>query len=249
MDGFRKLGEQELHCLKQMRNCFWTELCSMPEGTLGTNKSNGKTYLRWWKKGRYAKNISMKKPEDIELARALRRKRFLKEVISVIDNNIGLLEELLAKYIEFDPKGISDKLSKAYQIPPGKEKEVLPGFHPHSADAAEYRSKSEEIIALVLQSNGYRFMYECEIVANQRVYKPDFTIMDPRTNQLVYFEHFGQPDQPGYYEKMVRKLIDYWYEGIRIGKNLIVTFETKNEPLTTAQVQMALDQFFGTISK
>jgi monofunctional chorismate mutase len=141
------------------------------------------------------------------------------------------------------------KLSKAYQIPPGKEKEVLPGFHPHSADAAEYRSKSEEIIALVLQSNGYRFMYECEIVANQRVYKPDFTIMDPRTNQLVYFEHFGRPDQPGYYEKMVRKLIDYWYEGIRIGKNLIVTFETEKEPLTTAQVQMALDQFFGTISK
>jgi hypothetical protein len=65
----------------------------------------------------------------------------------------------------------------------------------------------------------------------------------------VYFEHFGRPDQPGYYEKMVRKLIDYWYEGIRIGKNLIVTFETEKEPLTTAQVQMALDQFFGTISK
>ena len=70
----------------------------------------------------------MKKPEDIELARALRRKRFLKEVINVIDNNIGLLEDLLTKYIEFDPKGISDKLSKAYQIPPGKEKEVLRDF-------------------------------------------------------------------------------------------------------------------------
>ena len=247
MDGFKKLGAQEALALKKMKRRFLTELGKMPEGTLGTNNSNGKTYLRWWKRGTKPKNLSMKKPEDVELAAVLRRKRFLKEMIAVIENNIAVLEEFLPNYTEIDPKGISDRLSKAYKLVPGEENEVAQGFAPHLATEAEYKSKSEEIIALVLESNGFEFQYECEIIANRIIYKPDFTIRVPGTNEIVYFEHLGLMDREGYYERTVKKLIDYWHEGIRIGKNLIVTFETEEEPLTAAQVQMVLDQFFGTI--
>ena len=246
MDGFKKLGEQELITLKKMRRRFLAELAKIPEGTLGTNNSNGKTYLRWWKKGKKPKHLSRKRPEDMKLAAALRRKMFLKEMVAVIENNIDALEEFLPKYVDLDPKGISDRLAKTYKLVPGEELEVSMGFAPHPAAAVDYKSKSEQIIALVLESNGLEFQYECEIIANRIVYKPDFTIRVPDTNETVYFEHFGIPDHEGYYEEMVRKLINYWHEGIRIGKNLIVTFETEAEPLTAAQVQLALDQFFGT---
>lgn len=246
MDGFKKLGELELIALQKMRRRLLAEVEKMPEGTLGTNNSNGKTYLRWWKKGKRPDHLSRKRPEDMKLAAALRRKMFLNEMIAIIEKNMDALEEFLPKYIELDPKGVSDCLAETYKLVPGEEAEVSRGFAPHSAAAVDYKSKSEQIIAFVLESNGFEFQYECEIVANGIVYKPDFTILAPGTNETVYFEHFGIPDRIGYYEDMVRKLIDYWHEGIRIGKNLIVTFETEKEPLTAAQVQLALDQFFGT---
>ena len=104
MDGFKKLGGQELVALKNMRSRFLSELKKMPEGTLGTNNSNGKTYLRWWKKGRKAESLSRKKPEDMKLAAMLRRKMFLQEMIAVIENNIEVLEEFLQKYNDLDPK-------------------------------------------------------------------------------------------------------------------------------------------------
>lgn len=175
MDGFKKLGGQELVALKNMRSRFLSELKKMPEGTLGTNNSNGKTYLRWWKKGRKAESLSRKKPEDMKLAAMLRRKMFLQEMIAVIENNIEVLEEFLQKYNDLDPKEISEKMSKAYKLVPGEEKEVSRGFAPHPAAGVDYKSKSEQIIALVLESNGLEFQYECEIVANRVVYKPDFT--------------------------------------------------------------------------
>jgi hypothetical protein len=51
------------------------------------------------------------------------------------------------------------------------------------------------------------------------------------------------------YEKIIEKLLDYWHEGIRLGENLIITFETKEKPLTAGQVQAALDTFFGNKKK
>ena len=250
MLGLKRIAQGELDALKNMRRVFQNELDCLPEGTLGSNTSRGKTYLRWWKKGsNKTVPLSMKEKNDIILATALRRRRFVKEMLKVIDNNIKALMQFTKNYIELDPKGIRDNLSRAYQIPPGQEKEEIPGFHPHKANEANYKSKSEEICALVLESYNLEAMYEYEIIANGKVYKPDFTIIDPRNGQLVFFEHFGRPELPGYYEDMVRRLIDYWYEGIRIGKNLIVTFETEEEPLTIGQVQLAVDQFFGTSNR
>jgi hypothetical protein len=145
----------------------------MPVGTLETYTVNKRVYIRI----RYSDNtkkraLSMKEKSDIALAQKLRRKRFLKSALKIIDNNIAVLEKAAKKYMEFDPKAISDSLSLAYRIPPGQEKEIDTFFVPRPSSDYVFRSKSEQIIALVLESNGLEIMYEKEEFINRKAYRP-----------------------------------------------------------------------------
>ncbi len=226
-----------------MKKKLETEYASLPNGTLKIFNSNGHQYLRC-RIGSKERYLSMKRYADIKVARMLRRKRYLKEVIDILSNNIVVLAKLIKAYKKLDHKSIIDGLSKAYQIPPGEEREVLPDFYPQKAEEMNVRSKSEAMIALILELEGLDVQYEREIVLQGRRFKPDFTIRHPETNELIYFEHFGLIDDPGYYRNMIEKLIIYWNSGIRLGENLIVTFETKEHPLTPAVVRGELKRFF-----
>ena len=250
MAGINRILKNELNALVSLRAFFLDEYDKMPEGTLETYTVNKRVYIRiQYSDNTKKRALSMKEKSDIALAQKLRRKRFLKSALKIIDNNIAVLEKAAKKYIEFDPKAISDSLSLAYRIPPGQEKEIDTFFVPRPSSDYVFRSKSEQIIALVLESNGLEIMYEKEEFINRKAYRPDFTFRDPETGRLVYYEHFGLADHPGYYEKIIEKLLDYWHEGIRLGENLIITFETKEKPLTAGQVQAALDTFFGNKKK
>jgi hypothetical protein len=245
MAGLKKIMINELKALNHLRNAFEKEEKNLPKGSLQITVVKGHKYLRAQNEFNRI-NLSMDNESHIRLAQKLRRKRYLQKMLKIIDNNIAVLEKATKKYIEFEPNKISDSLSLAYQIPPGKEKEAEDYFESRPSSDYIFRSKSEQIIALVLESNGFEIMYEKEEYINRKEYRPDFTFRDPETGQLIYYEHFGLSDNPGYYEKsIVEKLMDYWYEGIRLGENLIITFETKDDPLTAGRVQSALDSFFG----
>jgi hypothetical protein len=60
----------------------------------------------------------------------------------------------------------------AYRIPPGQEKEIDTFFVPRPSSDYVFRSKSEQIIALVLESNGLEIMYEKEEFINRKAYRP-----------------------------------------------------------------------------
>ncbi len=243
MDAFIMMVSTNRNALAKMLDAMNKEIETLPEGRLGTKKSRGYGYLKWNKKSG-ERHLSMKKDEDVEIAQALRRKLYLEKLTKEIEKNIEVIDKLLRDYKPFKPHEVKASLSKAYQIPPGKEKEILPGFELRKASEYVFKSKSEEIAALVIEGNNLEMMYEWGIRLYGKVYRPDFTIRVPGTNELIYYEHFGMPDHPGYYGKMLEKLMDYWHAGIRIGENLIVTFETKEHPLTAADVQNALDSFF-----
>lgn len=65
----------------------------------------------------------------------------------------------------------------------------------------------------------------------KRTVYPDFTILNVKTRQEIYWEHFGRMDDPEYAEKTVWKINLYMRNNIFAGKNLIMTFETRKNPL------------------
>ena len=72
---------------------------------------------------------------------------------------------------------------------------------------------------------------------------PDFTVMNPRTRQIKYWEHFGMMDDPEYAQKAVQKIVTYGQNGILQGKQLIITFETSFMPLNQKQILPLIQEF------
>ncbi|WP_294214104.1 hypothetical protein [Pseudobutyrivibrio sp.] len=102
------------------------------------------------------------------------------------------------------------------------------------------RSKSEVFIDMALTQHGIPFRYECELLLGKQVYYPDFTIKHPVTGEIIYWEHFGKMDDPEYAKAAFNKLRIYHESGLILGKNLIVTFETKSNPFTFKEAEAAL---------
>ena len=110
------------------------------------------------------------------------------------------------------------------------------------------RSKSEVIIADRLYNAGIPYHYEQRLDLedehfNTIKYYPDFTILNKRTREIYYWEHLGNLGDPEYCFKNLTKLEDYSDNGILLGKNLILTFESKDKPLYTANVDRLIKEY------
>lgn len=106
------------------------------------------------------------------------------------------------------------------------------------------RSKSEKILADKFFAMGipYRYEYPIQLKGYGIVY-PDFTLLNVRTREEVYFEHFGMMDNPEYSQKAIQKIETYSKNGIYIGKKLLVTFETYKKTVDMRVVEKMLETF------
>ena len=106
------------------------------------------------------------------------------------------------------------------------------------------RSKSEKIIADKLYMLGIPYRYECPIIleGNIKVY-PDFTILKMPEREEVYLEHFGMMDDVNYMNTAIYKLNTYERNGIYLGVNLFLTYETGRKPLNVR----ALDEMIKAL--
>lgn len=97
------------------------------------------------------------------------------------------------------------------------------------------RSKSEKMIADRLYSKGVYYKYEKPLALKGfgRVY-PDFTIYNPHDGKEYYLEHFGMVDDEAYRSEMLRRINAYRLN--KLGDRLLMTFETKDNPLDTREV-------------
>lgn len=106
------------------------------------------------------------------------------------------------------------------------------------------RSKSEALIDMLLHINHIPFRYECALVLGSATIYPDFTIRHPKTGETYYWEHFGLMDSPPYCRSVSDKLILYFTHGIIPTINLITTYETKENPLSTEAVKKIVQDYF-----
>ena len=108
------------------------------------------------------------------------------------------------------------------------------------------RSKSEVIIADRLYVKGIPYRYEIyfpmEFEDINYVY-PDFEILNVRTQEEFLWEHMGKLGDESYSETQMKKIAGYARSGFIPGKNLLLSFESKNRPLDTYYVDAMIDAF------
>ncbi len=74
---------------------------------------------------------------------------------------------------------------------------------------------------------------------------PDFTILNPQTGKVVFWEHLGMVDNAEYVEKNLKKFRDYEKTGIFLGEELLVTVETQQMPLNSKGIEAFICKHFG----
>ena len=116
-------------------------------------------------------------------------------------------------------------------------------------DAPEYytdkgervRSKSEILIANALNRNHIPYRYECPLyLAGYGTIHPDFTVLNVRLRKEMYWEHLGMMDDISYVENALQKITMYMQNGIFLNDNLIITYETKRNPLNQKVIKIVM---------
>ena len=247
-------------------DCYITKaeksLQKAPEGTLVLSRSNGvvkyfhKTEKRQ-KKGKYIAS------ENKRFVHALAQKdydlRFLKlikEQKKKLCQAIKLLSDTDFSKTYSELSETRKRLVKPYVLP---DKEYIEQWESVEFEGKEFlddtpvlttergervRSKTEKILADKFYSMGIPYRYECPVkIKGYGTVYPDFTLLNIKERKEVYLEHFGMMDNPEYCQKAILKLESYARNGIFIGKNLLVTFETFRHPLDMKNVEKMLKEF------
>ena len=250
---------EKIHLLKNQLRKLNKMLKTLPEGHLSIGHSNGS--YKWFYFNNGEKTYIKK--SDIKLAKKLALKKYIKLKMAVVSGEINELSKTQLNLIESRDK-LNTLLSDPAYI------ELLEDYFSTSDVEADYwmnadynrssshpenlihptvngimvRSKSESMIAVALAESRIPFRYEELISINNISIAPDFTLLHPMTNKTYYWEHFGLIDNENYYENFAVKIKTYAKANIILGDNLIVTFETSDNPLSFNTISNIINQYF-----
>ena len=59
----------------------------------------------------------------------------------------------------------------------------------------------------------------------------------------MYWEHLGMMDDPSYVEKSLQKITLYEQNGIFPGENLILTYETRKNPMNQKIIRLMIQRY------
>lgn len=138
-----------------------------------------------------------------------------------------------------DEEYISEWLNKRYQ-----PKEFLQGDALYETSSGlRVRSKSEIMIAEALEKENVPFRYEYPVEVRGRTLYPDFYCLNVRTREVFIWEHFGMLDEKSYVSTMLEKIAAYEERGFILGKDVIVTGETLEHPLSPKSIECKIASF------
>ena len=152
--------------------------------------------------------------------------------VSIIDETyfqMSKAKQALIKPIIMTDEEYIDKWIKEYS----REINSYPkSFEIETKRGERVRSKSEKIIADLLNDCGIPYVYEPKIKLGDGKYCcPDFAVLNVRTRKTYFWEHLGLIDDENYASKNMIKLLEYERNGIDIGEVLLTSYETKDIPL------------------
>ena len=203
------------------------------------------------------------KEQDMKLAKCLAQRDYDKKLVNTAEEEIKAID----KYLKYLPQTTVEDIYPT--LHPARQKLVTPIRETDAEyikrwESVEYkgkeflveapelytlkgervRSKSEMLIADMLSQEGipYRYEYPLHMNGFGKVY-PDFTILNMKTRKEVIWEHFGMMDDLIYVEKALKKITMYEQQGIFLGEDLILTYESQNMPLNSKMVRRVIKHY------
>ncbi len=200
---------------------------------------------------------------QIELVKQLATKAYAGDVQKFVSRKLAGIRRFLGQYQEDDVDSVLRKQSEIRQglISPVEPlwEDVLREWHEKPFQGKGFtekdpliltnsglrvRSKSERSMADYFDAEGVLYKYECPIYLEGFGYVyPDFTFLVRKRRMEIYWEHLGKMDDVRYVNKAIRKIDAYEKNGIYVGKNLILTYETQEVPLNLQVVRQNTDRW------
>lgn len=263
MEEIKTMMEEREKYLRLLKEEKEKLLKCAPEGYLRVCQSRNKTqyYKRTNPKdfsGTYINDMNMK------IAYELAQKDYDKKVLKSIEKELKAIQKYKEAYPDKLAEQIYEDLHPARQklITPIKESDeefierwksveyigksyLYDNSEHYTAKGERVRSKSEVIIADALNRAGIPYRYEYPLYIKGLEYiNPDFTILNIKKRKEIIWEHLGRMDKPDYAEKNVYKINCYERSGYYLGDNLILTFETMQNPLNQKIVNAIIQRHF-----
>ena len=114
----------------------------------------------------------------------------------------------------------------------------------YSSNGTRVRSKSELIIANLLEQNDIPYKYEKPLVLKGiGQVRPDFICLNTKTRKEYIWEHFGMMDNASYANKNVEKINQYQQNGYYPGVNMITSFESSRQPISSKVVKGLIGEY------
>lgn len=202
--------------------------------------------------------------KDIQLARNLAQKDYDRKVLQTVEKELNAIRKYLFLCPEVEVEEIYENLKEERKnliTPIWKPEdeyvrqwnsvkyqgkgffEDTPEFYTMKGERV--RSKSELMIADLLNRRGIPYRYEYPVYVNGvgKIY-PDFTVLNVRNRTELYWEHLGMMDDASYVEKALQKIAVYEKNEIFQGEKLILTYETRKNPLSQKQVVCLMQHYF-----
>ena len=234
-----------------------------PEGRLriSTNGKQIRCYHVLSGKDKSGKYITNK---DSDIIKKLAQKNYTKKFLATAGKELMRLEHSISLLVNTDA-------DQPYQMLPDKRKELVEPYlmtdelYAEQWEKEEFkastfmpenkifetrkgekvRSKSEAIIADMLFELGIPYRYEqLLMLKDKKVRYPDFTLLKVKGREVIYLEHFGLLDDEEYRNGCMNKLREYMSSGIYPGKNLLVTFESSDNPLDIGAIRKMFRELF-----
>ena len=239
------------------------KLSSMPEENLLCLRQvkDNKTYNLFYKQrtidGKKVHTYISKK-YNIKEAKLLAKKKYLNKLKKDMCNELKCINYYLNHRIADDCSQMlgpdspyrellidQRHIANEWEYAPYNKSTDHPEHLTHPAPKGEMvRSKSEAKIAQALFSHNIPYRYEEIHDIYGHPIATDFTIMHPKTHQIILWEHFGRCDDPSYQPTVDYKMYRYIRDGYLPGVNMITTYEDSKHPLDFLEVEEIIQKFF-----
>lgn len=249
-----------------------------PEGYLRISECNSrKQYyqVNSDNSGKYYNGKYLRK-DEIQIAKALAQKEYAKNLLKIADERVKQVNNFLMSYEENELGKVYSNLSvqrkelitpivlddeeyarrwmaveyrrkpeKIYYNEYGQKK---PETEYYSKRNEKVRSKSEKLIADLLNDMGVYYRYEYPIQLKgyyDGVAYVDFYLLNVKERKEICYEHCGMSDDRGYYNDFVFRSNCYTKNGYIQGENLLYSFESSEYPVNLKAIEKQVKSILG----
>ena len=152
----------------------------------------------------------------------------------------GERRELIQPVVPDEARFVEEWMAQTYEQKGFRE--GAPEFF--TASGIRVRSKTELIITQLLEKHKIPFHYEMPLrLKGYGEIHPDFTVLNVRRRETMYWEHMGMMDDADYRNKALERIDHYQMTGYYPGRELILTYETGIQPVRTRILEGIIEKY------